>query len=136
MKADVSQQKVVKTLYPRLHDEIYVFCQVSDTLLTEVLAESLCFFREGEGMSVILPQRSAQHFDMAASAPFRQITLQVPAGVNTVKLIPIIVHELTEAGIDINVVSALKFDHIFVPEDSAEFALKILRGVRSRFQYV
>ncbi|WP_413663935.1 ACT domain-containing protein [Microbulbifer sp. EKSA008] len=135
MKADLSIVRALRTLYPKLHDEIYVFCQVSDSRFTDILSESLCFFREGEGMSVILPQRSARQLDIAASAPFRQITLQILAGLDAVRVIPVVAQELMEAGIDTSVVSTLHRDHIFVPDERAEFAVKILRGIRNRVQY-
>lgn len=122
-------------MYPKLQEETYVFCQVSDSRLEEVLAQSLCVFREGEGMSAILPLHLAQHYGMASSVPFRQITLQVFSGLCAVGLTATVARELADAGIVANVVTALRHDHIFVPEDSAERALQLLRGISNRAHY-
>lgn len=135
MNAKVSLAKILRNMCPKLQEEIFVFCQVSDARLEEVLAESLCIFREGEGMSAILPLHLAQQYGIASSAPFRQITLQVFSSLSAVGLTATITRELAEAGIVANVVTALRHDHIFVPEDSAERALQLLRGISNRVHY-
>ncbi|WP_444929208.1 ACT domain-containing protein [Microbulbifer sp. SSSA002] len=135
MKADLSIVRALRALYPRLHDEIYVFCQLADTRDTHILAQSLYFFREGKGVSVILPQSSARQLEIVASAPFRQISLQILAGIEISRVTPVVAQELIEAGIDTSVVSTLHSSHIFVPEGRAEFALNILRGIRNRVSY-
>ncbi|WKD49925.1 ACT domain-containing protein [Microbulbifer spongiae] len=120
---------------PRLQEETYVFCQVANTRLMDVIANSLCIFREGEGMSVILPRNLARQHGLVASAPFRLITLQIVSGFSAIQLTAIVAGALADAGIVANVVTVLRHDHIFVPEDSAERALQLLRGISNRAYY-
>ncbi|MFS1523210.1 ACT domain-containing protein [Microbulbifer sp. 2304DJ12-6] len=135
MSAESPSAEILWNMYPRLQEETYVFCQVADARLTDVIANSLCIFREGEGMCVILPQYLARQHGLAASIPFRQITLQILSGFSTIQLTAIVTGALADAGIAANVITALRHDHIFVPEDSAERALQLLCGISNRAHY-
>ncbi len=135
MTVEVSLANILRNMCPKLQEETYVFCQVSDARLEEVLTQSLCIFREGEGMSAILPKCLAQQYGIASSKPFRQITLQVFSGLSAVGLTATVTRELADAGIVANMVNALRHDHVFVPEESAQRALQLLRGLSNRVYY-
>ncbi|QFT53031.1 ACT domain-containing protein [Microbulbifer sp. THAF38] len=135
MTEEISLTNILRNMCPKLQEETYVFCQVSDARLEEVLTQSLCIFREGEGMSAILPKCLAQQYGIASSGPFRQITLQVFSGLSAVGLTATVTRELADAGIVANMVNALRHDHVFVPEESAQQALQLLRGLSNRVYY-
>lgn len=118
-----------------MQDEVYVFCQVPDSQLSELIGDCLCVFREREGLSAIVPQILARQLGLAASGGFCQITLQVFSSLNAVGLTAAISRELANAGISANVVAALRHDHVFVPQEKAQQALQLLRGICNRAQY-
>ncbi len=118
-----------------MQDEVYVFCRIEDSQLSDLLGDCLCIFRECEGLSAILPLSLAERCGLETSGGFRQITLQVFSSLDAVGLTAAIVTELASAGISANVVAALNHDHVFVPQDQAQQALQLLRGICNRAQY-
>ncbi|MBB3062905.1 ACT domain-containing protein [Microbulbifer rhizosphaerae] len=135
MNAEVRLQKLLQNMEPRLEDETYTFCLLDEERARSLWQDCLCLFREREGISVILPQSVAEREELEASGSFCQITLRVYSSLEAVGLTAAIANELASAGISANVVAALRHDHVFVPRDSAQEALQILRGASNRAQY-
>lgn len=112
-----------------------MFCGLEAERQSELLPYCLCVFREREGMSAILQQEAAERAQLAFDGSFCQITLQVHSSLEAVGLTAAVAGELAEAGISANVVAALRHDHIFVAQEDAERALRLLRGLSNRAQY-
>jgi hypothetical protein len=87
----------------------------------------LGFFRENEGMTVILPKSNADDLGLPYSTVFAWITLSVHSSLEAVGLTAAVSHALTEAGISCNVVAAFYHDHLFVPVKDAARAMGVLR---------
>ena len=62
----------------------------------------------------------------------RQITIDVHSGLAAVGFMPILTGVLAEKEISCNPVSGFYSDHLFVPVDRAEEAVRLLEGVRDR----
>lgn len=135
MNAEVRLQKLLQNMEPHLRDETYSFCQLDEDRARSLWQDCLCLFREGEGVSAILPQSVAEREGLEASDGFSQITLQVYSSLDAVGLTAAVAGELASAGISANMVAALRHDHVFVPQDRAQEALQILRGASNRAQY-
>ncbi len=135
MKAEVCLEKLLQNLDPQMQDEVYVFCQMPESRLQNLFDDCLCLFREREGLSAILPQSLAEREGLEASGGFRQITLRVYSSLDAVGLTAAIATELANSGISANVVAALRHDHVFVPQEKAQQALLLLRGISNRAQY-
>jgi hypothetical protein len=86
----------------------------------------LASFQEDEGLSLILEQTAADKAGLIYESVFRGITLTVHSSLDAIGLTAAVVGELAEHGISANVVAASYHDHIFVPRDKAEQALKLL----------
>ncbi|SEA19590.1 ACT domain-containing protein [Microbulbifer marinus] len=135
MNAEVCLEKLLQNLDPQIQEGVYVFCQIQPAELHELLDDCLCVFHEREGLSAILPQSAAEQRGLTASKGFCQITLQVFSSLNAVGLTAAVATELANAGISANVVAALHHDHVFVPQEKAQQALQLLRGICNRAQY-
>jgi len=135
MNAEVRLEKLLQNLDPHLQGEAWVFAPLQPQQLAELAEECLCLFREREGPSAILPRASAERAGLQIGGTFRQITLQVHSSLEAVGLTAAVAGELAAAGISANVVAALRHDHIFVPEQDAQRALQVLRGLGNRAQY-
>lgn len=135
MKAEVCLEKLLRDMDPQLRDEVYVFCRIPASQLQNLLDDCLCFFRECGGLSAIMSQSKAEQQGLQAHGAFRQITLQVHSSLDAVGLTAAVAAELANSGISANVVAALCHDHVFVPEEKAQQALLLLRGISSRAQY-
>lgn len=138
MSAEVRLEKLLQNIDPQLQGEVYDFVTMPEAQLRDLLGESLCIFREREGISAIVPRAVAEREGLVTDADgggYRQITLQVHSSLEAVGLTAAVAGELAAEGISANVVAALRHDHVFVPERHAQRALQILRGIGNRAQY-
>lgn len=118
-------------LSPALHDEAYLFVTFANGQSPGNATESaIGWFREAEGISLILPRDQALSLGCADGSPMRQITLEVHSSLDGVGLTAAVAGRLAEHGIACNMVAAFHHDHLFVPADRAEEALALLRGLQ------
>ena len=83
-------------------------------------------FREREGLTAVLPKAEAEHIEVDYAFTSRMITLSVHSSLEAVGLLAAVTHALARANISVNAVSAFYHDHLFVPEQRAEEALRLL----------
>lgn len=118
-------QKLVKSLKPKQHPGEFVFCKARD--LSHVgLQNILMFFREEEGITVIIEKDQADHLNLSYSVVMSWITLTVHSSLTAVGLTAAFSKALAEKGISCNVVAAFYHDHIFVAKKDADVAMSIL----------
>ena len=113
---------------PRLLPEEFVFCTAPDGE-NEALADlpALATFREEEGLSLVLERTIAESRGFPYGLVMRCISLTVHSALDAVGLTAAISSRLARQGISANVVAAYFHDHVFVPAERAEDALKALR---------
>ncbi len=87
----------------------------------------LLTFREREGMTVAIRGEEAEAAGLHYLFPSRLITLTVHSALDAVGFLAAVTARLAEAGISVNAVSAFYHDHLFVPEQRAEEALRLLQ---------
>jgi uncharacterized protein len=119
---------ILKTLKPFLHDGEYVFCQVPDQYPID-LNEIISYFKEGEGITIILSKATADQFKLPYSFVSAWITLTVHSSLESVGLTAAFSNALAAAGISCNVVAAYFHDHIFVDIKDAQKAMEVLEGI-------
>lgn len=120
--------EMISGMSPRLDPEVYVFCATENEALAS-LARG--WFREDEGLSLILERDAAAALGFDVSLPMRRIVLQVASALDGVGLTAAVASALAAAGIACNMVAAFQHDHVFVPAESAERALAILLELAS-----
>jgi hypothetical protein len=116
---------ILKTLKPFLHDGEYVFCQVPDHYHID-LNDIISYFKEGEGVTIILSKITADRFKLPYSFVSAWITLTVHSSLESVGLTAAFSNALATAGISCNVIAAYFHDHIFVDIKDARQAMKVL----------
>jgi hypothetical protein len=79
---------------------------------------ALGWFREREGVSLILERSTAATLGFDVSLPVRRIVLQVHSALDGVGLTAAVSAALCAEAIPCNVVAAYHHDHIFVPSES------------------
>jgi hypothetical protein len=112
-----------KNLRPVLADGEFVFCTHS-----EAVGDPLCIFREREGFTLILRRDEAERLGIPFTFPCRMMTLEVHSSLEAVGLLARITTLLAAEEISVNAVSAYYHDHLFVPVDRADDAMRILSG--------
>jgi len=108
---------------PRLREGVYVFCSGTEPPAD---VHPLLQFREDEGTTLVVPLEDALRLGWAHEFPCRWITLSVDSALDAVGFLAVVTARLAAAGIAVNAVSALRHDHLFVPEDRAEAAMRAL----------
>ncbi|MFC3075129.1 ACT domain-containing protein [Shinella pollutisoli] len=128
MSGGTDLDALLASMEPALADGVFVFASVpADDLPVSPMREAIGFFREAEGVTLILPADAAE--GLAISPPMRLITLTVHSSLEAVGLTAAFATALTGAGISANVVAGFYHDHIFVPEREAIRALEVLRAL-------
>lgn len=86
-------------------------------------------FREKEGFTIITTKDVAEEYGLEYVFRSRLITLEVQSSLEAVGFMAVITKGLAGRGIGCNPVSAYFHDHLLVPEDKAEEAVEVLRGL-------
>jgi hypothetical protein len=118
---------ILKTLKPFLHEGEYVFCQVPDQYPVD-LNDIISYFKEGEGVTIILSKTTADQFKLPYSFVSAWITLRVQSSLESVGLTAAFSNALAAAGISCNVVAAYFHDHIFVDLKDAQKSIEVLEA--------
>ncbi len=121
--------ELLKKMKPVLADKEFVFCTISEARFNRLKLKPLLIFNEKEGRTLIIEKTAADANSLPYSGTWALITLTVYSDLSAVGFLAKITHELAEAGISVNAVSAYYHDHIFVPIETADKAMKILKNL-------
>ncbi|OGX90114.1 ACT domain-containing protein [Hymenobacter coccineus] len=119
--------RLLATLEPALHSGDYVFCAVGPA--ASIPAGALGWFREAEGVTLILPQADADAQGFSYEYVAAWLTLTVHSSLAAVGLTAAVAGALTQENISCNVVAAFYHDHLFVARADADRALGALRAL-------
>jgi len=117
---------LLASMDPVLGEGVYTFATIPGGDCPAGL-RPLGTFHEPEGLTVICPPADAHRHGLRATGNFRLITLRVPSSLAAVGFLAEISHALRQAALPCNVVSAFHHDHLLIPADQAEAALRVLR---------
>lgn len=126
MAGETNLVSLLQSMQPILNPDIFVFATVDPLMDTRHLAPVMTF-EETEGKTLILLQETAIKNGIDHEFPSRMITLTIHSALDAVGFIAAIAAKLTELGMGVNPVAAFHHDHLFVPEDRAEDAMKALK---------
>ena len=129
MAGETELGKLLAGMMPELQPGEFVFCTVPPERVAGLPAEPVGWFREAEGVAVILPRGDAESAGLAGAFPCRMITLGVHSSLDAVGFLAAVLARLAAAGISVNPVAGYHHDHLFVPTASAEAALEVLRAL-------
>ncbi|MBN2042602.1 MAG: ACT domain-containing protein [Candidatus Aenigmarchaeota archaeon] len=121
--------KLLKTMKPAVVPGEYVFCSLSNEEFPKLDKEPVLFFREREGITVIISKEEAESKSLEYSGVWGMITLSVHSDLHAVGFLAEISRHLAEAGISLNVVSGYYHDHLFVPYGKTGKAMDILESL-------
>ena len=116
---------LLKKLKPTLNEGDYVFCNQKDINECD-FKNILMFFKEQEGITIILTQEEADRRQFEYSFIAKWITLAVHSSLAAVGLTAAFSKALAEKDISCNVVAGFFHDHIFVDKKDAQKALAVL----------
>jgi len=126
MTGETNLAQLLRTMKPELQPGSYVFCTVA-SLENLALTDIIYFFREQEGLTIILPQATADQLQLPYSFVAAWISLTVHSALEAVGLTAAFAQALGRADVSCNVVAAYYHDHIFVAAHDAEKAMRVLQ---------
>jgi hypothetical protein len=131
MGGETDLKALIGSMRPRLGEETYVFATLAGNDVPAGLSP-LMTFREREGMTLILRRDEAQRAGLAALFPCRMITLDVHSALEAVGFMAAASARLAAAGIPTNPVAGFYHDHLFVPVERAEDAMRVLEAMAAQ----
>lgn len=120
---------LLRDMKPEVLPGIFVFCTLANDAILPAAVTPLLTFREAEGTTLVIPREQAERHGLPHQFPSRLITLTVHSSLEAIGFLAAITTRLACAGISVNAVSAFFHDHLFVPEQSADEALRLLQGM-------
>jgi hypothetical protein len=122
-----SKDENFNKLLPVLLLEDYVFCNFPSSRYGDhVNLKPIASFNEIEGLTLVIKKETAQLNNLSYEGVFRCISLELISSLSSVGLTAKISKLLSDNGISANICAGYYHDHIFVPQDRSEEALKLL----------
>jgi hypothetical protein len=129
MSGERHLETLLQNIRPEMQDGIFVFCSLPEGQQLPADITPVSFFREREGTAFVIQREEAERAGLSYEFPSRLITLTVHSALNAVGFLAAITSRLAAAGISVNPVSGFYHDHLFVPHDRANEALRLLTVV-------
>ena len=126
MPGERNLELLLRGLAPVLDDTPFAFSTMPIGTVMPDGVRVVGTFSEAEGLSLIAPLADLAAAGLPHSASMAKISLEVHSSLEAVGLTAVIATALTKAGISANVVAAYHHDHVFVPWDRREEALRRL----------
>jgi hypothetical protein len=125
-EGETDLQSLLKQMQPVLDDEQMVFCSLPADEAEKYLTSCQGYYREQEGVSLIIDKRQADLDNLIYNSVFRRISLMVHSSLEAVGFLSRITEILAAQGISVNVVSGYFHDHLYINVKEAENAIMIL----------
>ncbi len=124
------QEQMQVSLSPTLHEEEYVFLSSPSGVYGDLAhLQPIAMFAEPEGLSLVAPRSAVDLASVDYDSVQRLVSLGLNSSLDGVGLTATIAVALADKGIAANVIAAYHHDHILVPADRAEDAVKVLQGL-------
>lgn len=127
MDGEKDLEKLLHALTPRLHNDLYVFCRITEGQYGDYTeANPIASFMEPEGLTLVVKKFMADELHLPYDGLFSYISLDVHSSLEAVGLTAAVSTRLSEHNISANIIAAYSHDHLFVPADKGDEALRLL----------
>jgi uncharacterized protein len=130
MNGEMNLAVLISSMKPHLNRGEYVFCSVKNADID--MENTLFFFKEKEGITIVCTKEFADKKNYAYSSTFSWITLEIHSALEAVGLTAAFSCALADNNISCNVVAGFYHDHIFVPKDREMDALNALKRLAEK----
>ena len=128
MSGEIDLKVLLGSMDPELSDGVYVFHSMPADCDQLFQLRPWAIITETEGYTIIIDKDTATLNGIPVLDVFRRITLNVHSSLNAVGLTAVVSTKLAEVGISANVVAGFYHDHVFVQQDRAAEAMRILKA--------
>src|SRR4026208_1231304 len=105
MPGETNLNTLLREMKPELNAGEYVF-SLTASINSDDLQDLICFFREEEGTTVILPKQMADQANLPYTGTYSWITLTIHSSLEAVGLTAAVSQALTDANNSCNIVAA------------------------------
>ena len=123
MGGQTDLRTLLSDMRPELRDGEFVFCTVSPERFSRLRVEPIGWFREAEGVSLIVERSAAEREGLRCDFVCRLIVLSVHSSLHAVGFSAAVTARLAAAGISANMVAGYYHDYLFVPAPDAGAAM-------------
>lgn len=126
MAAETDLQRLLRGMAPELRGRDWGYAN------SPTLPHGLTPFAtvaEDEGLTVIAPMGDLIRAGLTPEGPMARITLTIHSALEAVGLTAAVSSALAAHGISANIVAGFHHDHIFLPAQDADHALRVLRAL-------
>lgn len=131
MPGETNLQRLLAKMHPELLEGEFVFCSVSPKTFDQLHIHPIGWFREAEGITLIVERSIADDEGLDYEFISRRITLNIHSSLEAVGFLAAITSKLAGAGISVNTISAYYHDHLFVPTDRASVVMMLLDELKN-----
>ena len=128
MAGETQLSALLGSMRPELHSGEYVFTSTPDAAVPAGVAPVVTVAEE-EGLTLVLRKEHADRLGLEYDYVAGWITLRVHSALEAVGLTAAVSATLANGGLSCNVVAGFYHDHLFVPHDSADQAVKMLEDL-------
>lgn len=132
MTGETDLAKLLSGMKPRLREGVFVFADLPPDAEVPGGIDTVMVFHEKEGTTLVVEENEAARAGLRSAFRSRMITLEIHSSLEAVGFLAAITTRLATAGMGVNPVSAFYHDHLFVPADRAEEALRLLEEIASQ----
>jgi len=125
MSGETDLGALLRNMTAELVPGVFVFVTLPDRAVPPSLTPRM-IFQEAEGTTLIVLQSEAEAARLEYEFPCRMITLNVHSALEAVGFLAVIATALAGEGMGVNPVAGFYHDHLFVPQDRADDAMRIL----------
>lgn len=125
MAGEHDRKQLLSGMSPILDSETYVFVTVLNREIPSGLTPRMTM-QEGEGTTIVITEKAAKAAKLAYVFPCRMITLDVHSALDAVGFLATVTTRLASLGIGVNPVAGYFHDHLFVPAERADDAMRAL----------
>ena len=129
MTGETNLTSLIRNMEPVLQDGVYVFVTLAPGVAVPDGLQPRMVFQETEGTTLIISRDQADAFGLAAEFPCRMITLNIHSSLAAVGFLAAVAAHLAGHDMGVNPVSGFYHDHLFVPEDRADDAMRALHAL-------
>lgn len=119
---------LLQSMEPELISGQFVFVTVADVDALPRL-DPVASVVEPEGLSLVLRKAEADQVGLTYDFIAAWLTLRVHSSLHAVGLTAAVSAALARAGVSCNVIAGFHHDHLLVPQDRANEAMDVLRGL-------
>ena len=126
MSGEHDLKRLIANMSPVLGEDTYVFATLPGRDIPPGLSPRMTM-QENEGMTVIVTRDAARAAGLDHVFACRMITLNVHSALDAVGFLAQVTSRLAGLGMGVNPVAGYYHDHLFVPEDRADGAMRALQ---------